>query len=169
MYNPSESQVADKTAFTAAPVQVTDASSGWFWSWALGVPSSSSKVETAKPFPQWATSKDYVALVGESEGWVSAPLGARKSTYENPNYIEASPFGEIVYKSVSNADITKSTMDPVPYVGIQYVAIPEFQGIGIQVGQSIAAALSGQVSVDEDLETAQAATERTMKQAGYPK
>ena len=72
-----------------------------------------------------------------------------------------------VYNSVANADITKSTMDPVPYVGIQYVAIPEFQGIGTQVGQSIAAALSGQMSVDEALEAAQAATERTMKQAGY--
>jgi sorbitol/mannitol transport system substrate-binding protein len=169
IYNPSESQVADKTAFTAAPVQVTDAGSGWFWSWALGVPSSSGKVDTAKSFLQWATSKEYVALVGETEGWVSAPPGTRKSTYENPSYTEAAPFAEVVYNSVVNADITKSTMDPVPYVGIQYVAIPEFQGIGTQVGQSIAAALSGQMSVDEALEAAQAATERTMQQAGYPK
>ena len=28
-------------------------------------------------------------------------------------------------------------MDPVPYTGIQYVAIPEFQAMGTQVGQSI--------------------------------
>ncbi|MGI9435638.1 MAG: ABC transporter substrate-binding protein [Geminicoccaceae bacterium] len=167
IYNPNESQVAGKTAFSAAPVQVTDAGSGWFWSWALGIPGSSEKVETAKSFLQWATSKEYVSLVGESEGWVSAPPGTRRSTYENPKYIAAAPFAEIVYNSVANADITKSTMDPVPYVGIQYVAIPEFQGIGTQVGQSIAAALAGQMSVDEALEAAQAATERTMKQAGY--
>ena len=57
----------------------------------------------------------------------------------------------------------------MPYIGIQYVAIPEFQGIGTQVGQQIAAALAGQVTVDEALETAQTAVERTMKQAGYPK
>jgi sorbitol/mannitol transport system substrate-binding protein len=167
IYNPSESQVADKTAFTAAPVQVTDAGAGWFWAWALGIPSSSQKVDAAKSFLQWATSKEYVTLVGESKGWVSAPPGTRKSTYENAAYIEAAPFAEVVYNSVVNADITKSTKDPVPYVGIQYVAIPEFQGIGTQVGQSIAAALSGQMSVDEALEAAQAATERTMKQAGY--
>jgi sorbitol/mannitol transport system substrate-binding protein len=52
---------------------------------------------------------------------------------------------------------------------VQFVAIPEFQGIGTQVGQSLAAALSGQMSVDQALETAQRATERTMKQAGYIK
>ena len=57
----------------------------------------------------------------------------------------------------------------MPYIGIQFVAIPEFQGIGTTVGQPIAAALAGQMTVDEALATAQTATERTMKQAGYPK
>jgi sorbitol/mannitol transport system substrate-binding protein len=37
------------------------------------------------------------------------------------------------------------------------------------VGQAIAAALAGNTTVDQALETAQAATERTMKQAGYIK
>ena len=169
IFNPNESQVADKTWFTAAPVQETDAGSGWFWSWSLGIPSSSGKVDAAKDFLKWATSKEYVTLVGESEGWVAAPPGTRQSTYANAAYIEAAPFAEVVRDSVANADITKSTKDPVPYVGIQYVAIPEFQGIGTQVGQSVAAALSGQMSVDQALEAAQAATERTMKQAGYIK
>ena len=107
------------------------------------------------------------ALVGETEGWVAAPPGTRKSTYDNPEYQKAAPFAQVVYESVANADITKPTKDPVPYVGIQYVAIPEFQGIGTTVGQQIAAALAGQVTVYQALETAQAAAERTMKQAGY--
>jgi sorbitol/mannitol transport system substrate-binding protein len=55
----------------------------------------------------------------------------------------------------------------VPYTGIQFVAIPEFQGIGTQVGQMVAAALSGQMSVDQALQSAQRSTERTMRQAGY--
>ena len=167
IFNPNESQVADKTAFAAAPIQVTANGSGWFWAWALGIPSSSSKVDTAKSFLKWATSKEYVTLVGEREGWVAAPPGTRKSTYDNPNYQEAAPFAQIVYQSIANADITNPTKDPVPYVGIQYVAIPEFQGIGTTVGQQIAAALAGQVSVEEALETAQASAERTMRQAGY--
>ena len=150
-------------------VQVTDKGTGWFWSWALGVPASSKQADAAKSFVKWATSKDYVKLVGETEGWIAAPPGTRKSTYDNPEYVKAAPFAKTVYASVANADITKSTKDPVPYVGIQYVAIPEFQGIGTQVGQQVAAALSGQTTVEKALETAQAAAERTMKQAGYPK
>ena len=169
IYNPRESQVADKTAFAAAPIQETSNGSGWFWAWALGIPSSSQKVDAAKDFVKWATSKEYVTLVGETEGWVAAPPGTRKSTYENEEYKKAAPFADVVYESVANADITKPTKDPVPYVGIQYVAIPEFQGIGTTVGQQIAAALAGQVSVDQALETAQRATERVMQQAGYPK
>jgi sorbitol/mannitol transport system substrate-binding protein len=167
IYNPNESQVADKTAFAAAPIEVTSNGSGWFWAWALGIPSSSSKVDAAKSFLKWATSKDYVTTVGETEGWVAAPPGTRKSTYDNPEYQKAAPFAEVVYESIANADITKPTKDPVPYVGIQYVAIPEFQGIGTTVGQQIAAALAGQVTVEEALETAQASVERTMRQAGY--
>jgi polyol transport system substrate-binding protein len=169
IFNPKESQVADKTAFAPAPVQETSNGSGWFWAWALGIPSSSKKVEAAKSFVKWATSKDYIATVGKEVGWVSAPPGTRKSTYDNPEYQKAAPFAKVVYEAVSNADITKPTKDPVPYIGIQYVAIPEFQGIGTVVGQQIAAALSGQSTVDQALQTAQRSTERTMKQAGYPK
>ena len=55
----------------------------------------------------------------------------------------------------------------MPYTGVQFVAIPEFQGIGTQVGQSIAAALAGQSTVAEALGSAQEATVRTMQQAGY--
>ena len=167
IFNPNESQVADKTWFTAAPVQVTANGSGWFWAWSLGIPASSGKVDAAKSFLKWATSKEYVTLVGESESWVAAPPGTRKSTYDNADYQEAAPFAQIVYESIANADITNPTKDPVPYIGIQYVAIPEFQGIGTTVGQQIAAALAGQVSVEEALETAQSSTERTMRQAGY--
>ncbi len=98
IYNPAESQVADKTAFALAPIEVTSKGSAWFWAWALGIPASSQKVDAAKAFLAWATSKDYVTTVGESEGWVSAPPGTRKSTYDNPNYQEAAPFAQVVYE-----------------------------------------------------------------------
>ena len=55
----------------------------------------------------------------------------------------------------------------MPYTGVQYVAIPEFQAIGTQVGQFIAAALAGQMSVDAALAKAQASVTSTMQQAGY--
>jgi sorbitol/mannitol transport system substrate-binding protein len=170
IFNPKESQVADKTAFTRSPVTAKNANgSGWAWAWALAIPASSQKVDAAKKFLKWATSKDYVALVGETEGWVAAPPGTRKSTYANPNYQKAAPFAATVLTAIMVADPSKPTVDPVPYTGVQFVAIPEFQGIGTAVGQAMAAALSGQQTVDQALAGAQASTVRTMKQAGYIK
>ncbi|MDN5703036.1 MAG: hypothetical protein L0H00_08610 [Micrococcales bacterium] len=44
---------------------------------------------------------------------------------------------------------------PVPYEGLQFVAIPEFQDLGTRVGQQMSAAVAGQKSVDEALEQSQ--------------
>ena len=134
IYDPKQSQVADKIGFTKAPVAVTPNGSSWMWAWALAIPTSSKKEATAKDFMRWATSKEYVKLVGESEGWVAAPPGTRKSTYDSPDYQKAAPFASIVVNAILSADPTHPTKDPVPYTGIQFVAIPEFQGLGTTVG-----------------------------------
>jgi sorbitol/mannitol transport system substrate-binding protein len=57
----------------------------------------------------------------------------------------------------------------VPYIGVQYVGIPEFQSIGTQVGQTVAAALTGQMSVEQALQSAQAAVTRAMRQSNRGK
>ena len=170
LYNPKESQVADKVAFAPAPV--TDANpkaSGWFWSWALGVPASTKQADAAKKFVKWATSKDYIKLVAADQGWVSAPPGTRLSTYSDPDYKKVAPFADFVLNAIQTTDPAKPTVNPVPYTGVQFAAIPEFQGIGTTAGQDIAAALAGQDTGDQALAKAQSAAERTMKQAGYPK
>jgi sorbitol/mannitol transport system substrate-binding protein len=167
--NPKESHVADKIAFTASPTEVTPNGSAWAWSWALAIPSSSKKEAAAKDFVRWATSKDYVKLVGETEGWVAAPPGTRKSTYDNPDYQKAAPFAPIVLNAILAADPTHATKDPVPYTGVQFVAIPEFQGIGTNVGQNIASALVGSESAADALQKSQSQTTTTMTKAGYIK
>lgn len=169
IYDPKQSQVADKTAFTRAPVEATPNGSSWSWSWNLAIPNTTKKLETAKSFVKWATSKNYVKTVGESEGWVAVPPGTRKSTYDLPEYKMAAPFADTVLKAIMSADPSKPTKDPVPYTGVQFVAIPEFQSIGTIVGQQIAAALSGQQTVDTALEGAQKQVERDMTRAGYIK
>ncbi|KVK49615.1 sugar ABC transporter substrate-binding protein [Agrobacterium deltaense] len=169
VYDPKQSQVADKTAFTRAPVEATPNGSSWSWSWNLAIPNTTKKLDTAKSFVKWATSKTYVKTVGESEGWVAVPPGTRKSTYELPEYKKAAPFADTVLKAIMSADPSKPTKDPVPYTGVQFVAIPEFQSIGTVVGQQIAAALSGQQTVDAALEGAQKQVERDMTRAGYIK
>ena len=55
----------------------------------------------------------------------------------------------------------------MPYTGVQFVAIPEFQSIGATVGQLFSAVVAGQISADDALSQAQAATEREMTRAGY--
>jgi sorbitol/mannitol transport system substrate-binding protein len=169
VYDPKESQVADKTAFARSPVAVTPAGSSWSWSWNLAIPKTSKKIDAAKSFLKWATSKEYVKLVGETKGWVAVPPGTRKSTYALPEYQKAAPFAATVLEAIMSADPSKPTKDPVPYTGVQFVAIPEFQSIGTVVGQQIAAALVGQQSVDQALDAAQSQVERDIRRAGYPK
>ncbi|WP_018465740.1 ABC transporter substrate-binding protein [Calidithermus timidus] len=167
--NPKTSKVADKIGFAKAPVAVTPNGAHWLWSWALAIPKSSKKVDAAKTFITWATSKEYIELVGNTQGWVSAPPGTRYSTYNNPNYLKAAPFAKVVLDSINTADPTKPTLKPVPYTGVQFVGIPEFQAIGTQVGQFIAGIVAGRTSLDAGLAQAQAAVEKLMKEAGYLK
>ena len=169
VFDPSQSDVADKVGFTAAPIADVDKGNAWFWAWSLAIPTSSDQVDAAKDFVSWATSKDYIKLVGEEKGWVALPPGTRTSTYELPEYQEAAPFAATVLKSIKAADPANPTAEPVPYTGIQYVSIPEFQGIGTTVGQNISAALSGQMSPEQALSASQRSASRDMTRAGYPK
>ncbi len=169
IFNPDESSVHDRTGFFQAPKQVTDKGTGWFWAWALSIPASSKQEDAAKDFLAWATSQEYVELVGNTKGWVAAPPGTRKSTYDNPEYLAAAPFAPTVLNSILAANPADATLNPVPYTGVQFVAIPEFQGIGNYVGQQISAALAGQQSVDQALANSQQFAVREMTKAGYIK
>jgi sorbitol/mannitol transport system substrate-binding protein len=71
--------------------------------------------------------------------------------------------------SINLADPKNPTVKPVPYVGVQFVAIPEFQGLGTAVGQQFSAALAGQISAERALANAQRLAMREMKRAGYMK
>jgi multiple sugar transport system substrate-binding protein/sorbitol/mannitol transport system substrate-binding protein len=167
--NPATSSVADKTAFVKAPMQATAKGTGWFWSWALAIPASSKKVDVAKSFLKWGTSKEYFEMVGESKGWVAVPSGTRQSVEEDARRIEAAPFAPAVVDAILSVDPADATLLPTPYTGVQFVAIPEFQGIGNYVGQQVAAALAGQSTVEEALANSQKFTMREMTKAGYLK
>jgi sorbitol/mannitol transport system substrate-binding protein len=167
IYDPSTSQVATKTAFAPAPIEVTPRGAHWFWAWALSIPSTSRQIPTAKAFIYWATSRNYVELVGKTDGWTVVPPGTRISTYKNPEYLKAAPFATFVKQAIETADLHRPSLLPVPYTGIQYVAIPEFEAIGTSVGQLMAAALTGQMTVDAALKQAQQQVTSTMRQAGY--
>lgn len=167
--NPNDSTVADKVGFAQAPDNGLSKRGNWLWAWSLAIPASSQNAEAAEKFINWATDKDYLALVAEKDGWANVPPGTRTSLYENPDYQAAAPFAAMTLASIDSADPTKPTVKPVPYTGVQFVAIPEFAGIGTNVGQLFSAALAGQMSADDALAQAQEATTRDMTRAGYIK
>ena len=167
--NPKDSNVADRVGFALAPNTGLGKNANWLWAWSLAVPAGSQKVAAAKKFVAWATSKHYLELVASKEGWANVPPGTRKSLYENPEYQKAAPFGKLTLASINSADPAHPTVKPVPYVGIQFVAIPEFQAIGTAVGQQFSGALAGSSSVDDALAAAQNIAIREMTKAGYIK
>ncbi|KVT33315.1 ABC transporter substrate-binding protein [Burkholderia ubonensis] len=169
LYNKQQSQVADKIGYAAAPVEATPKGSHWLWAWALAIPKTSKQQDAAKKFIAWATSKQYVELVAKDEGWASVPPGTRTSTYQRAEYKAAAPFSDFVLKAIETADPNDPSARKVPYTGVQYVGIPEFQSFGTVVGQSIAGAVAGQLTVDQALAAGQAAADRAVRQAGYQK
>ncbi|MBT0782135.1 sugar ABC transporter substrate-binding protein [Paracoccus sp. pheM1] len=165
--NPKDSTVADKVGYALAPEG--EKPQMWLWAWTLAVPSSTDAPDAAKKFVAWATSKAYTEQVAAEEGWANVPPGTRTSLYENPAYLEAAPFAKPTLDSIMSADLKNPTTVEVPYIGTQWVGIPEFQALGTAVGQQFSAALAGQASVDQALQMAQQIAEREMAKAGYPK
>ncbi len=167
--NPQDSTVADKVGFALAPDTGLGKRGNWLWAWNLAIPAGTQKAEAAEKFVAWATSKAYLELVASKEGWANVPPGTRTSLYENAEYQAAAPFAKMTLDSINAADPKNPTVKPVPYVGVQFVAIPEFQSLGTSVGQLFAAALAGQMSVDDALAQAQTMTVREMTRGGYIK
>ena len=168
--DPKQSKVADKVAFAQGPYSATQKGANWLWAWALAIPAGTKNADAAQKFINWATSKDYIALVAKEKGtWAAVPTGTRKSTYANPEFLKAAKFADAEKKAIDSANPNDSTLPKSPYVGVQFAAIPEFQAIGIAVGQQMSSALAGKSTVDQALKTAQTAAEREMKKGGYYK
>jgi sorbitol/mannitol transport system substrate-binding protein len=146
-----------QTGYAFAPTDKTS-SSGWLWSWALGIPQGVNDQGAAWKFISWATSKQYDTLVAQKYGWSAVPPGTRTSLYSNPDYTKAAgAFASITLQSIDGTDPDHPTVNPVPYVGVQYVDVPQFETLGLTVGQQIAGAIAGTESVSQALQAAQSA------------
>lgn len=163
---PDTAMGPENVGFALAPDAGLGKRANWLWAWALGIPTTTDSMEAAKIFVNWATNKQYTELVASREGWANVPPGTRTSLYENPEY-QTVPFAQMTIDSINAADPNNPTVQPVPYTGVQFVAIPEFQGIGTAVGQEFAAALAGDKTADEALAAAQELTLQEMTDAGY--
>jgi sorbitol/mannitol transport system substrate-binding protein len=158
--DPASSTVVGKSGYVPAPVQQTQ-SSGWLYTWALAIPkvpqaAKGKNSDDAWSFMQWMTDKQYVQKVGQAYGWNRVPPGVRNSTYQIPDYQQAAKaYAHPTLNGIADANQQKVMTKPVPYPGIQFVGIPEFQDLGTRVSQQLSAAIAGQKSVDDALKQSQ--------------
>ena len=102
------------------------------------------------------TDRDYVRTVAEEYGWQRVPPGNRLSTFEEPEYQEvAGAYAEPMLQGIEEADPQDPGTRPVPYDGIGFLAIPEFQDLGTRVSQQLSAAIAGRITVEEALAQSQ--------------
>ncbi len=153
--DPASSKIVGKSGYAPAPVVKTQAS-GWLYTWALGIPKVAKDKDAAWKFMAWMTDKAYVQKVGAAYGWNRVPPGVRQSTYAIPGYADAAKaYAKPTLDGIADANQQKVMANPVPYPGIQFVGIPEFQDLGTRVSQQLSAAIAGRESVEDALKQSQ--------------
>ena len=149
---PSQSKVAGQIGYAYAPTVVTPNGSRWLWAWSLDIIKSSRNKDAAFQFLTWATSSQYLTLAGNTFGWASVPPGTRTSIYQNPDYQKAAPFAQVTLDSINTATPDHPTLNPVPYHGIQYVGIPQFESAGQQVSDLVSAIVAKKITISQALQ-----------------
>lgn len=154
----TDSNVKGKNGYAAAPTARTGAS-GWLWSWALAIPTSSAKTDLAWQYVDWATGPRYIEQAGTriAGGWASVPPGTRRSTYEIPDYRDAArAFAQPTLEAIESAPVDNPGTTRRPgNPGVQYVGIPQFQDVGNQCTEQFSAVIAGRSSVDSALANCQ--------------
>ncbi|GAA1225019.1 ABC transporter substrate-binding protein [Pseudonocardia alaniniphila] len=153
------SDVKGKNGYAAAPVVLTRAS-GWLWSWALAIPTTSSKPDLAWRYIAWAAGPQYIKEAGPriAGGWAAIPPGTRRSTYEIPEYQKAaSAFAASTLAAIESAPVDNpgTTKRPGLPAAVAYVGIPEYRDVGNQCTTQFAAVIAGRSSIEAALANCQ--------------
>ncbi|MFG2550928.1 ABC transporter substrate-binding protein [Streptomyces sp. NPDC048581] len=165
--DPKTSKVAGRLGYAPAPV-VSTPNSGWLWAWSLAIPITAKEPKVAREFVSWATSKRYLKLYGERLGWVRVPPGSRLSTYRLPEYRKATKaFAQPTLDALEAVDPTRPGMHEQPWVGMSYIGIPEYAGLGNRVSSELSSAIAGRQSVDDALAKSQIFARDVVEGGGY--
>ena len=166
-FEAEKSPIKGRVGYVMAPKQVEGGHSGWLWNWSMAINPDSPHKDEVFDFILWCTSKDFIDLTLEyqPDGSVTPPA-SRKYTYEQP-VIAALPYAEATLAAVDAVDFTKPAVDPVPYYGLQYCAIVEFQDAGTQMTQWVLDYVAGNISLDEAIANTQSLFEEVAVDGGY--
>ncbi len=157
-----DSKIKGKVGYVQSP-------SGWLWNWGMNMNPNTTdeKKQAAFDFMVWACSKDYVALSLEVDPSGSAtPSGVRESTYELDEYKEF-PYAQPTIEALNSVDFNHPCKDDVPYVGLQYIAIPEFVEAGDKMTENLAAFVTDEMTLDEAIKDTQKVFEEVAEEGGY--
>ncbi len=163
------SAVKGMVGYAMPPHQKMKTNTAWLWNWAMGInPNTTQEKKLAVfDFMLWATSKDYIKMTVELDPTgASTPPASRESTYDLPVYAKA-PYAEATLKTLKSTDFTKPTLKPVPYVGLQYIAIPEFADAGTKMTEYLADYVVDKISLDEAISMTQQVFEQVAEDGGY--
>ena len=153
--DPASSKVVGHNGYAWAPSQ-DGRPSGWLYTWSLAIPNTCPNKQAAWDFISWMTSKSYIQTVGSKLGWSHVPPGSRFSSYQIPQYKKLSTaYGPLTLQSINATNSAHPTSLPVPYTGIQFLDIPEFQDLGTNVSEQFSAAIAGSQSAASALAQAQ--------------
>ncbi len=146
----AESEIAGRVGY-ALPPEGPAHISQWLWNWSFGInPNvSQARKEAVFDFMLWATSKDYIELsYDEDSTGAITPPASRSSTYELAGYADV-PYADMTLRTLEQTDFDNPTVDPVPYQGLQYIAIPEFSDLGDRMTEWLADYVVGNITLDE--------------------
>ena len=164
----AESQIAGRVGYALPPRGPAHVSQ-WLWNWAFGInPNvSQQRKEAVFDFMLWATSKEYIELsYQEDPTGAITPPASRSSTYVLEGYADV-PYAEITLEVLEQTDFDNATVDPVPYQGLQYIAIPEFTDLGDRMTQWLANYVVGEISLDEAIRLTHEAFDQAAVEGGY--
>jgi len=165
------SKVKGKVGYVMPPHQKMMTNTAWLWNWSMGInpKSDPDKKQALFDFMLWATSKDFIKMTVDSDPTCSStPPASRSSTYLLPAYKKA-PYAAMTLKTLESTDFTKPTLEPVPYVGLQYIAIPEFADAGTKMTQYLADYVVDKISLDDAIRKTNDLFNQVAEDGGYKK
>jgi sorbitol/mannitol transport system substrate-binding protein len=82
-------------------------------------------------------------------------------------FYAAIPYVDAELAVLESMDFTKPCLDPVPYVGLQYIAIPEFADAGDKMTQNLADYVVDNITLDEAIRRTQEVFEAVAEDGAY--
>ncbi len=165
------SMVKGKVGYAMPPHEKMTTNTAWLWNWSMGInpKSSDDKKKAVFDFMLWATSKDFIKMTVDTDPTGSStPPASRSSTYKLAAYKNA-PYAAMTLKTLQSTDFTHPTLQPVPYTGLQYIAIPEFADMGTQMTQWLADYVVDKITLDEAITKTNDLFNQVAKDDGYQK